>query len=325
MTRNSTLLGIACLIGGVSVFSVQDLILKLISGAYPLYEAMTIRGLTSTPLLLLFVWMEGGRASLFNPGTGQMILRGCVMFLAYFTFYIALAGLPLPTTVALYYSAPLFITLLSVGFLGERVGLPGWLAVIGGFGGVVIMLHPGTALFSWTALLPVASGLTYALSMIAARRMGTRHSASALAFWGNSVFLICALIMAAVLHDGSFADESGPSIGFLTRGWINPSLTDLGLMMTCGVVAAVGLWLLTQAYRLAAASTVAPFEYTGLAWSVLWGWTFWRDWPDTQGWIGITIIAGAGLFVLWQERQRVADPGRVAQPDELPAPPRSGS
>lgn len=307
MTRNSTPLGIACLIGGVSVFSVQDLILKLISGAYPLYEAMTVRGLTSTPLLLLFVWMEGGRASLFNPGTRQMILRGGVMFLAYFTFYIALAGLPLPTTVALYYSAPLFITLLSVGFLGEKVGLPGWLAVVVGFGGVVIMLHPGTALFSWTSLLPILSGLTYALSMIAARRMGSEHSASALAFWGNTVFLACALIMAAILSSGRFADESGPSMGFLTRGWITPSPTDLGLMMTCGVVAAVGLWLLTQAYRLAAASTVAPFEYTGLAWSVLWGWTFWRDWPDAQGWLGITIIAGAGIFVLWHERQRAVE------------------
>ncbi|MEO6299125.1 MAG: EamA family transporter, partial [Paracoccaceae bacterium] len=261
MNRHRTLLGIACLIGGVSVFSVQDLILKLISGAYPLYEAMTIRGLTSTPILLMFVWLEGGRASLFNAGTKQMILRGAVMFLAYFTFYIALAGLPLPTTVALYYSAPLFITVLSVGFLGEKVGLPGWLAVVTGFGGVVIMLHPGTALFSWTSLLPILSGLTYALSMIAARHMGTTHSASALAFWGNSVFLGFALIMAAFLHSGAYANESGPSLGFLTRGWINPNLSDLCLMMTCGVVAAIGLWLLTQAYRMAAASTVAPFEY----------------------------------------------------------------
>ena len=113
--------------------------------------------------------------------------------------------------------------------------------------------------------------------------------------------------MAAVLSSGQFTIESDPSLGFLTRGWINPNLTDLGLMMTCGVVAAIGLWLLTQAYRMAAAATVAPFEYTGLAWSVLWGWTFWRDWPDTQGWIGIWIIAGAGIFVLWQERQKAVE------------------
>jgi drug/metabolite transporter (DMT)-like permease len=69
-------------------------------------------------------------------------------------------------------------------------------------------------------------------------------------------------------------------------------------MMTCGVVAAAGLWLLTQAYRIAAASKVAPFEYTGLIWSILWGWVFWQDWPDLQGWLGISIIAVSGICVL---------------------------
>ena len=110
--------------------------------------------------------------------------------------------------------------------------------------------------------------------------------------------------MALYYHDGSHTITSHPSLAFLTRGWITPSPRDLGLMIACGVVAAMGLWLLTQAYRIAAASTVAPFEYLGLIWSVLWGWLFWHDWPDAQGWLGIGIIAGAGLFVLLQERRK---------------------
>ncbi len=300
MPRQNTSLGILCVIAGLSVFSVQDLILKLISGTYPLYQAMLIRGVTSVPFLIAFAHFDGGVGTLFTAGTGRMILRGAMMFVAYFSFYIALAGLPLPTTVALYFSSPLFIMVMSVLVLGERVGLRAWAAVVVGFIGVLIMVRPGSDLFDWAALLPILSGLAYAASMIAARHMGGKETAAALAFWSNAVFLAFAIGMTLVLSGGAYAIESHPSLGFLTRGWITPSAFDLLLMMACGVIAAVGLWLLTQAYRVAEASTVAPFEYSGLIWSVLWGWVFWRDWPDLQGWIGIMVIAGAGLFVFWR-------------------------
>ena len=302
MLQHKTRLGIVYLIAGISVFSVQDLILKLISGGYPLYQAMLIRGVTSIPFLLMFAHFDGGIRSLISPGLPKMIARGAVMFLAYFSFYIALAGLPLPTTVALYYSGPLFITVLSVLFLGEKVSVSAWLAVIAGFAGVLIMVRPGSALFDWAALLPILSGLTYGIAMIAARRMGTQETAAALAFWGNMVFLAFACLMALYFGAGGRLNDSHPSLAFLTRGWITPTAPDLALMMSCGVVAAIGLWLLTQSYRIAAASTVAPFEYMGLIWSVLWGWIFWRDWPDAQGWLGISIIAGAGIFVLLRAR-----------------------
>lgn len=300
--------GILFLIGGVAVFSLQDLILKLLSSGYPLYEAMLVRSLTSIPILLVFVLMDGGLATLFTPGTRAMILRGLVMFLAYASYYVALAGLPLPTTVALYFSGPLFITLLSALVLRERVTPLAWLAVLAGFGGVIVIVQPGSSLFDWAAILPVISGLAYGVSMVAARRMGARETAAALAFWGNGVFLACALILAAIFGGGRFETEAHASLGFLTRGWVTPSLTDLGLMMACGVIAALGLWLLTQAYRVAEASVVAPFEYSGLFWSVLWGWVFWQHWPNAEGWTGIAMIAGAGLVVLWAEGRRGAAP-----------------
>lgn len=310
MRLSSTSLGIICLVAGIVLFSVQDLILKLISVRYPLYEAMLVRGLVTAPLLVLFSLADGGPHTLFSAGLKRMVLRGLVMFVAYFSFYIALAALSLPTTVALYFSNPLFITIFSVILLRERVSPLAWLAVVAGFVGVLIMLRPGSTLFDWAALLPVVSGLTYALAMVAARAMGGTETAAALAFWGNAVFLALAAAMALAFHSGDHAIVSHPSLAFLTRGWVTPNVTDLLLMMACGVIAAFGLWLLTQAYRLAAASTVAPFEYTGLIWSVVWGWTFWRDWPDALGWLGIAIIAGSGLAV-WAA-------GRRGVPNERP-------
>ena len=294
--------GILFLVAGIAVFAVQDLILKLLSGTYPLHQAMVLRSLTAVPFLLALVLLNGGLATLVTPGLRQMIARGFVMFLAYTSYYLALAALPLPTTVALYFAAPLFITLLSVLILHEKVGLQRWLAVVAGFAGVVIMVRPGSNLFDWAAPLGVFSGLTYAASMVSARRLGSTETAAALAFWGNAVFLICALILSAVFGAGHFAGAGHKSVAFMTRGWVMPTGFDIGLMMACGVIAAAGLTLLTQAYRIAQSNVVAPFEYTALIWGVLYGWIFWSDWPDSTGWIGIAIIVGSGLFVIWRER-----------------------
>ena len=299
--RRESTRGILFLVAGVAVFSLQDVILKWLSGDYPLHQAMVIRSLTAIPFLLGLLHLEGGTKLLFTAGTRAMIGRGLIMFLAYFTYYIALPALPLATTVALYFSAPLFITALSVVILGETVGPRRWIALALGFAGVVIMVRPGSSLFEWAAVLPVLSGLCYALSMIHARKLGTTETAAALAFWGNAVFLALALLLSAVFGTGAFEGASHPSLAFLTRGWVTPTAFDLGLMVATGIVAALGLTFLTQAYRLAEASVVTPFEYTAMVWGVLWGWLVWREWPDALSWAGIATIIGAGLYVLWRE------------------------
>lgn len=147
LSRNTA--GILFLIAGIAVFAVQDLILKLLSGTYPLHQAMVLRSLTAVPFLLALVRLNGGMATLVTPGLRRMVGRGFVMFVAYTSYYLALAALPLATTVALYFAAPLFITLLSVLILKEDVGALRWLAVVTGFAGVIIMVRPGSALFDW--------------------------------------------------------------------------------------------------------------------------------------------------------------------------------
>jgi drug/metabolite transporter (DMT)-like permease len=299
--------GILFLVAGIAVFSVQDLILKLLSGTYPLHQAMVLRSLTAIPILLVIVWgFDGTFRTLVSRGWPAMLGRGLLNFAAYTAYYLALAALPISTTVALYFTAPLIITILSVVLLREQVSLQRWLAVAAGFGGVVLMVRPGSDLFDWAALLPVFCGFAYALSMIMARTMGRTETAGAMAFWGNIAFLVCAAALSIWYGPGTREGLGHPSLAFLTRGWVWPTAFDAGLMCLCGVIAAVGLTLLTQAYRVAQSSTVAPFEFTFMFWGVLWGWLFWNDLPDGLGWIGIAIIIGAGLYVLHRERLETA-------------------
>lgn len=296
----SPLAGILFLVTGLSLFAVQDLIIKQLSATYPLSQAMVIRSLVATPLIFGLVLAGGDARRILAPGWGWLVLRGFILFLCYASYYVAMAALPLATTVALYFSAPLMIVALSVVVLGDRVSLPRWAAVAVGFGGVLLMLRPGSALFDWAAVLPVLSGLCYAVSMVLARLQGARHSAAVLAFHGNLVFLGCAVALALLIGPEA-GGSSHAGLAFLTRAWVMPLWQDLALLGLCGVIAAVGLTLLNEAYRIAPSASVAPFEYTALLWGVIYGWAFWGDWPDTIGWTGICIIVGAGMFLLLRD------------------------
>jgi drug/metabolite transporter (DMT)-like permease len=283
MQTPSNLRAILSLCGGIAVFSVQDLILKLLSDRYPLSEAMVLRSVTAVPFMLAITWwFDGGLGSLVSRSWGKMLARRILNFLAYTAYYLALAALPMATTVALYFTAPLIIVILSVVMLKEYVSPARWLAVALGFCGVLIMVRPGGALFDWAALLPIFFGFAYALSMIMARTMGTRDTAAAMAFWGNNAFLLCSLALAAVYGDGSHAEAFHPSLAFLTRGWATPTATDATLMAACGLIAVVGLTLLTQAYRIGQSSVVAPFEFSFAFWGILWGWLIWHQFLGLQ-------------------------------------------
>lgn len=310
MRLSQTSQGILALITGIAVFSVQDLILKQLSGAYPLHQAMVLRSLVALPFHLAIVWWFDGRLStILTPRWPLMLARGLLGFVAYTAYYLGLATLPMPETVALFFTGPLFITLAAALFLGERVSLPSALAVGVGFLGVLLIVKPGSAGFDLAALLPILGALGYALAMVAARPLGRTETAAAMAFWGNLCFLLCALALAAVYGGGAFANASHPSMAFLTRGWVMPPAVDLALMAACGVIAAVGLTLLTHAYRIAPSATVAPFEYSFMFWAVLWGWLVWGDFPDALGWLGIAVIIGAGLVVIRAPNEKAAPEG----------------
>jgi drug/metabolite transporter (DMT)-like permease len=204
----------------------------------------------------------------------------------------------LADAVALYFTVPLFVTALAGPFLGERTGLMGWVAVLGGFVGVAVMLQPGTGVFDWAALLSLASALLYASSMLMTRKLGVSESASVMSFYQNILVLIGALTITGFSQFAGSLDGAHPSIAFLLRQWEMPSPLHLLLMGACGVIAAVGMVLLSQAYRVGRASLVTSFEYTGILWAPLWGFTFFSEVPRMSTLIGGGMIVIAGLVAL---------------------------
>jgi drug/metabolite transporter (DMT)-like permease len=296
--RHNNLLGIAALCLGALVFSLQDSVIKSISGEHAVTLAIVLRAVVSFPIIVAMVAASGGIRQLDTPHWKIMVLRGAVLLCAYTTYFMAFPALPLAEAIALYFMVPLLITIMSGPLLGEHVTLKAWGAVALGLVGVFVILKPGVGLFEPAALLSLVSAATYAYAMILARKHGANVPATVMTFYQNAVYLVGALSIAVVVMLLGIEPIGHPSIDFLVRDWKVPNVNDLGLMGLCGVIAAFGSTLLSQAYRLGQANIVTPFEYTGMIWAVVFGFLFFGEVPQLSTLIGMGLIAGAGVLAL---------------------------
>jgi S-adenosylmethionine uptake transporter len=307
---NRSTAGIACILVGIFCISLNDLMIKLLSGGYPLHQIILARSGIGILFSLLFVHFEGGWRILKTKQPFLHTLRGVLIVVSNMTYFVALAALPLADATALFFAAPLFITLLSIPILGEKVGVLRMGAVLVGFVGVIIMQRPWADPESLIAnrivlLLPVLSAITYAFNQVLTRKLGVTTKASALSVYIQAMFIFVSLMFWLLAGDGKFAQGvDDASVQFLLRAWVWPSDGDIWVLIGLGLNSAILGYCLGQAYRLANAATIAPFEYAGLPLAVFWGWLLWSDVPVWEVWLGIALITGAGLFVFVREQQK---------------------
>ena len=308
--QNNATIGILFVLAGVFFISINDMLIKQLSGGYPLHQMVFTRSIIGIMFSLIFVQMEGGWQILRTNLPGLHVLRGLLIVTSNMTFFVALAAIPLADATALFFAAPLFITLLSIPVLGEKVGPLRLGAVVFGFLGVVIMQRPwegvdtlGTSRL--ILLLPVVAALTYALNQLLTRKLGVKSKASALAVYIQGTFVVVSIGFYIIAGDGRFAEGSdNPSIQFLLRAWIWPAQSDFWLFGFLGFASALIGYALSQAYRMADAATVAPFEYIGLPLAVFWGWFIFSELPVWEVWMGIAMILASGVFVYIREAQK---------------------
>lgn len=265
--------------------------------------------------MAMFVYWEGGFSTLRTTRLGLHFVRGLLQMFSYTTYYMGLAFLPIADNTAIFFVSPLIVTVLSVFILGENVGLRRIIAVIFGFGGVLIIVQPGSGTIGIASILPLLAAFTYSCSIIITRRLGRTQTGASMAFYAMLTFLVVSSVAGGALGDGSFATSVHPSLDFLTRSWPMPVFRDLMLLVLCGFIAACGFYCLAQGYRIAQASTVAPFEYVAMPLAAFWGYVIWNELPGLTTILGISLIVFSGLYVLHREtllgRKVIAGRGRI--------------
>jgi drug/metabolite transporter (DMT)-like permease len=294
--------GILFALGGAVVLSVNDLAVKALSGSYALHQIILIRAVIGIALVLGVVAVSrAGFRQLVTRRWREHLFRVSVVMVSNVTYFLGLAAMPLADAVATAFVAPLFVTLMSAVLLGEAVGPRRWAAVAVGLVGVVVMLRPGTGVIQPAALLVLISAVCYATSHMMTRRMRDSESAMTLNFYVQCGFVVVCCAMGLFAGDGRFSGSSDPSLAFLLRPWVWPPLADAWAFVATGLAVGIGGLMMSQAYRLAEAALIAPFEYVGMPMAIFWGAVVFGTWPDATAWVGIALICGAGLYTLWRE------------------------
>jgi drug/metabolite transporter (DMT)-like permease len=306
-------LGALCAAVAVIFFSINDVAIKFLSGGYALHQVVLIRSVIGLVIILAVIApLTNGWAIARTKRLRMHILRGLCVVFANMTFFLGLAAMPLADAVAIFFISPLVITVFSVIFLGETVGPRRWAAIAIGLVGVLIMMRPGTAAFQIASFLPLAAAFGYASVHVIARRIGGTESAATMAFYIQLMFIAVSVVIGLAVGDGKFGDQTDASLLFLLRAWSWPAVADYPVFLVIGVGVAAGGYLISQAYRVAEVSYVAPFEYLALPMSVAWGMLLFNEFPDGWDYVGMTLILGAGLFTVL--RQGRAEPAALQRP-----------
>ena len=280
-----TRLAILTICAGVAFLASNDAIAKLLVERYDPIQVVFFRNLIALPMVGAFVLYLHGWSGFQTAHVQIHAARGLLMLGGAYTFFKGLETLDLAEATALVFSAPIFITALSVPLLGEAVGWRRWLAVVIGFVGVLIIVRPGGATFQPASLYVIGTALLYAIFMISARWLGPRESMWTMMFYVMLFPMLYAAPLAATV-------------------WVPISLDDLPFFVAQALLGALGITLIGQAFRLAPAAIVAPFDYTALIWASLLGWLVWADTPGFWTLVGASVIVVSGIFIVWRESRQ---------------------
>jgi drug/metabolite transporter (DMT)-like permease len=235
--------GIALILASTIFLGTSDVTAKYLSATLPSIEIAWIRFLAFA--LIMFPAMLPGSPlyALQTDRRGLQLMRGVALLGSSLFFITGLSFLPIAEASATGFVAPLFVTALSIFFLGERVGVRRWLATAVGLIGVLIILRPGSSAFHPAAFFPIVSALAWACTLIMTRMMSGRDRAITTMTY-SSIAGVCILSML---------------VPFV---WVAPSWHDILFGIFIGMASTAGQWIVVLAFRYADASVLAPFSYT---------------------------------------------------------------
>jgi len=278
--------GILSMAGAMACFVANDAVVKIVSAGMPTAQLIFLRGLIAAAIVVAVALATGAAARIRDTVHPRVLARGAAEALATVLYLTALFQLPLANAAAINLSAPLFIVVLAVVFLRERVGAAHWLALGAGFAGVVLVVQPGLVGFNAYALVCLLGALLQAVRDLLTRRIAPDVPA---------VLITLSTTVAVTALAGALS---------LVEGWRAFAPRDLALLALAASFLMGAYWLIVDAMRHGEMSLIAPFRYTGVLYAIVVGYLVWGDVPNALAWSGIALLVASGLFVLYRQKKR---------------------
>lgn len=278
---------IVLMLVAVALFAVMDAGLKHLAADYPVFQVAALRGLSSLPIVMVWVLLTVDPRSLLKVHWPLHLLRGVLGIGMMVGFVFGLRSLPLTTAYAIAFVAPLLVAVMAGPLLKERIGRGRWIAVSIGLAGMLVILRPtGEGVLTAAGLAVLFSAACYAAGSITVRMLAQRDSTQAMVFW----FLLLLSLGAGALA---------------LPHWVPMRGADIGVIAVVGLAGSLAQIALTEAFRRGEASLIAPLDYTALVWVVILDVALWGVLPDAMTWLGAAIIVVSGLYLLRREKVHV--------------------
>jgi len=265
----------------ICAFSIMDLIVKW-SENYPVGQVLFFRGFCGM-IPIFFLIPREKYFNFYKTDRAFLHFKRCAFgLIAIVSIFVALRNLPLATVVSITFAAPIFTTIMSIFFLSEKVGLYRWMAVLVGFIGIIIISEPGFNSLNFYYIYPIIFCLGLSYVAIAIRQLSETEP----------VWLI-----------GLYFSFSIMILSFFTlpQGWVLPSLKDLLLLSTLGILGGLANLWLTQSYKFSEVSLVTPLKYLALVFAIIFGYVFWNEIPTTKTLLGSALVIISSIIIFRRE------------------------
>ena len=284
-------LGILAMVGSMALFIVNDALVKYASETMPAAQLIFIRGVMASALVLAVARAMGATDRIMDITRGWVAVRAVIDAFGSLLFLVALFHLPLANATAINMASPLFITVFSAAFLGERVSPPRWLAIGVGFLGILLIIQPQAEGFNVYALVCLVATV-----LIAARDLATQRVHVSV----PSILVTLSNTIAVTLLAGGLS---------LVEGWRPFDAFELGLLTVAAAFLAAAYYLVVGSTRHGDLSLIVPFRYTAVLFATIVGFVVWGDTPNALAWGGIALVVGSGVYILRASRRTRAASG----------------
>jgi len=303
MSTDNNSKGIVLIIIAMTLFAMQDSLIKFIFEKAALYEIFFGRYFVAAILLFCYIKFKKQKVSLKTYYPILTLVRVVLHFLAFSAFFISLTYMPLATANALFFSCPFFVSIFAKFFLNEHIGIRRWSAIVFGFVGVFIVLDPNFSDFEYKSLLPVGCAFFYAASMTITKYTSDKDDVNTQLFYFYLIALILCGIVYLFMGNGQFNNSNFDSTTqFIFRDWFSNFEYTWKFILFFGVAASIAFLCIFSAYIVASPSVVSLFEYSLIIMSMIPGYFLFDEVPSTRTFLGVGCIIAAGVYIYFRER-----------------------
>jgi drug/metabolite transporter (DMT)-like permease len=305
MTADNNSKGIILIMIAMTLFAMQDSLIKFIFEQSALYEIFFGRYLVAAILLFCYIKFRGQKVTLKTHYPVLTIVRVILHFFAFSFFFISLTYMQLATANALFFSCPFFVSIFAKFFLKEFIGIRRWSAIAFGFMGVLIVLNPNFSEFEFRNLLPVLSALLYAASMTITKYTSDKDDVNTQLYYFYLIALIFCGVIYIFMGSGQFNSVNfDPTTKFIFREWFSNFDYTWKFILFFGVAASIAFVCIFSAYIVASPSVVSLFEYSLIIMSMIPGYFLFNEIPSLRTLIGVICIISAGVYIYFREKVR---------------------